>query len=76
MAIIRNITIPLLMPTITFVLVTGLIGGLQVFLQRCMYCWDLLSALLHATRTVVVHLYERAFTYYRWDMLLLAFILL
>jgi multiple sugar transport system permease protein len=63
-----HITIPLLRPAITFVIVVGMIGALQVFIP--MYVLDVPlggvgSGPLNSTRTIVVHLYERAFTYYQ-----------
>jgi len=63
--LLKNITIPLLMPTITFVLVTGLIGSLQVFTEMYVLLGSPGSGPLHATRTIVVHLYERAFSYFQ-----------
>lgn len=63
--LLRHITIPLLMPTITFVLVTGLIGSLQVFTEMYVLLGSPGSGPLDATRTIVVHLYERAFTYFQ-----------
>jgi len=63
--LLKNITIPLLMPTITFVLVTGLIGSLQVFTEMYVLVGSPGSGPLNATRTIVVHLYERAFTYFQ-----------
>jgi ABC-type sugar transport system permease subunit len=63
--LLRHITIPLLMPTITFLLVTGLIGSLQVFTEMYVLLGSPGSGPLHATRTIVVHLYERAFTYFQ-----------
>jgi len=57
-----RITLPLLKPTVTFVLVIGVIGSLQVFAP--MYVLAQGSGPLNSTRTIVVHLYERAFTYF------------
>ncbi len=61
----RNITIPLLMPTITFVLVTGVIGSFQAFTEMFALLGSPGSGPLHSTRTIVVHLYERAFSYFQ-----------
>jgi len=61
----RNITIPLLMPTITFVLVTGVIGSLQVFTEMFVLLGTPGSGPLDSTRTIVVHLYQRAFSYFQ-----------
>ncbi len=61
-----KITLPLLMTTITFCVTIGTIGTIQVFTEIfVMTGQSQLSAggPLHATRTIVFHLYERAF---RW----------
>lgn len=55
---IMRITLPLLMPTITFLVVTGMIANLQVFTQ--------IFVMTHggpgeATRTLAYHLYETGF---------------
>lgn len=63
--LLRHITIPLLMPTITFVLVTGVIGTLQVFTEMFVLLGSPGSGPLNSTRTIVVHLYERAFSYFQ-----------
>lgn len=58
----RRITIPLLKPTMTFVLVIGVIGSLQAFTEMFVMAQ---GGPLHATRTIVYHLYERAFEYFQ-----------
>ena len=55
---ITRITLPLLMPTMTFLIVTGMINNLQVFTQ--------IFVMTHggpgdATRTLAYHLYETGF---------------
>lgn len=59
----RFITIPLLQPTMIFVLVTGLIGGMQVFTP--MYVMTQ-GGPANVTKTIVFHLYEKAFSTYRF----------
>lgn len=59
----RHITIPLLQPTMIFVLVTGLIGGMQVFTP--MYVMTQ-GGPVNTTKTIVYHLYERAFSALRF----------
>ncbi|GAB4437828.1 MAG: sugar ABC transporter permease [Anaerolineae bacterium] len=59
----RGITIPLLQPTMVFVLVTGLIGGMQVFTP--MYVMTQ-GGPVNATKTIVFHLYQKAFTLFRF----------
>lgn len=61
---VRYITIPLLRPTTVFVLVTGLIGGLQVFTQMHVLTGGT-GGPLNSARSLVYHLYERAFSYYQ-----------
>ena len=68
--IFRKITIPLIFPAITFVAVTGMIRAMQVFTEmHVMMSQNHMgigaSGPLDSTRTVVVHLYERAFSRYR-----------
>lgn len=60
--LLTKITIPLLRPTIVFVLVIGTIYGFQVFTE--MYLMTA-GGPLHTTRTIVLHLYERAFDYFQ-----------
>ena len=61
----KNITLPLLMPTITFIIVLGTIASLQVFTQMYVLLGAPGSGPLNSTRTIVVHLYDRAFSYYQ-----------
>ncbi|MCZ7544249.1 MAG: sugar ABC transporter permease [Anaerolineae bacterium] len=59
----RGITIPLLQPTMVFVLVTGLIGGMQVLTP--MYVMTQ-GGPLNATKSIVYHLYNQAFLLLRF----------
>ncbi|OQA46162.1 MAG: Lactose transport system permease protein LacF [Chloroflexi bacterium ADurb.Bin325] len=59
----RHITIPLLQPTMIFVLATGIIGGMQVFAP--MYVMTQ-GGPANMTKPFVYHLYEKAFTLYRF----------
>jgi multiple sugar transport system permease protein len=61
--IFRHITVPLLQPTLVFVLVTGVIGGLQVFTP--MYIMTS-GGPVNSTKTIVYLLYDKAFTIYRF----------
>ncbi len=55
---LRYITIPLLQPTTILVLITGLIGGMQVFTPM----WVMTQGgPVNSTRTIVFHLYSKAF---------------
>lgn len=56
--VFRHITLPLLMPTTAFVMITAVIGCLQVF--EPMYVMTQ-GGPLYATTTIVYHLYMRAF---------------
>ncbi len=58
-----HITVPLLQPTLIFVLVTGIIGGMQAFTQ--MYVMTQ-GGPANMTKTLVYHLYEKAFSIYRF----------
>ncbi len=58
-----NITIPLLKPTILFVLVTSLIASSKVFAEIFVMTE---GGPLNATRTIVFHIYEEGFFY--WNM--------
>ncbi len=53
-----HITLPLLNPVITFVLVTGLIGGFNVFQQVYLMTQ---GGPLDSTRVLVLHIYQYAF---------------
>ncbi len=55
-----NITIPLLRPTFVYLLITGFIGGFQVFDQLYV-----MSGPLNSTRGFIELLYTRAFSYYQ-----------
>ncbi len=59
---IRHITVPLLRPTIVFILITGVIGSLQAFTQ--MYVLTK-GGPINSTLTIVYHLYIRAFEFFR-----------
>lgn len=59
----RFITLPLLRPTIMFLLITRMIGSLQVFSP--MYVMTN-GGPIDATRTIVLHLYEQAFNFFRF----------
>lgn len=56
----RNITLPLLTPTTFFVLVISIIGSLQVF-DAVLVLTD--GGPANATRTIVYHIWERAFVF-------------
>ena len=56
------ITIPLLRPTFIFLLITGFIGGLQVFDQLYVMAGN---GPLNSTRGFIQLLYQRAFSYYQ-----------
>jgi multiple sugar transport system permease protein len=60
---LRYITVPLLQPTMIFVVITGMIGGMQVFTQ--MYIMTR-GGPANTTTTIVQHLYEKAFFVYRF----------
>jgi multiple sugar transport system permease protein len=62
-ALFRRITLPLLQPTLIFVLVTGVIGGLQVFTP--MYIMTQ-GGPVNMTKTIVYLLYDKAFGVYRF----------
>lgn len=54
----RHVTVPLLRPVVTFVSVIGVINGFQAFSEM----WVMTrGGPLHSTRTIVLHLYQRAF---------------
>lgn len=59
----RHVTLPLLRPTLTFVAVTGVIGALQVFTS--MYILTQ-GGPVNSTRSIVYHLYDKAFGIYRF----------
>lgn len=61
---IRHITIPLLRPTTVFVLITGVIGGLQAFTQMYVLTGGS-GGPLDSARTLVFHLYEKAFDFFQ-----------
>jgi multiple sugar transport system permease protein len=57
-----HITIPLLQPTIVFVLITGFIGAFQAFTEMFIMTR---GGPMYSTTTIVMHLYERAFEYFQ-----------
>lgn len=61
--LLRHITVPLLRPTLVFLLITNLIGSLQVF--GSMYVMTR-GGPVDATRSIVFHLYENAFGTFRF----------
>lgn len=61
---VRHITIPLLRPTLVFLLVTGMISGLQVFTQMHVLTGGT-GGPLDSARSLVHHLYEKAFSFYQ-----------
>ena len=60
-----RITLPLLRPTMTFVLVTGIIGALQVFGPIYVMTQGP-GGPLHRTRTLVLYQYQTAFLSFQW----------
>jgi multiple sugar transport system permease protein len=58
-----HITIPLLRPTMIFVLITGVIGSMQVFTP--MYIMTE-GGPVNSTKTMVFHLFDKAFSTYRF----------
>ncbi len=60
-----HITLPLLRPTLTFVLVTGVIGSLQVFGPVYVMTQGP-GGPLNRTRTMVLHQYQTAFLSFQW----------
>ncbi len=59
----RHITLPLLRPTMIFVIITGVIGSLQAFAS--MYVMTK-GGPVNATRTIVYVLYDQAFSNFRF----------
>ncbi len=59
----RYITLPLLRPTLLFVAVTGVIGSMQAFTAMFLMTQ---GGPLNSTRTMVYHLYDKAFKLYRF----------
>ncbi len=57
-----HITIPLLQPTIVFVLITGFINAFQAFTEMFILTR---GGPMYSTTTIVMHLYERAFEYFQ-----------
>jgi multiple sugar transport system permease protein len=58
----RNVTLPLLSPVIFFVVITGFIGGFQVFTSAYVAT---AGGPANSTRFFVLHLYDTAFSYFR-----------
>lgn len=61
----RHVTLPLLRPTVTFILITGVIGALQVFGPIYVMTQGP-GGPLHRTRTLVLYEYETAFLTFQW----------
>jgi multiple sugar transport system permease protein len=61
-SLFRHITLPLLQPTLLFVVITGVINGLQVIVPMFVITQ---GGPANATRSVVLHLYEKAFFGYQ-----------
>ena len=57
-----NITLPLLRPTLVFVLVTSIIGSFQIFDTIAV---TTLGGPVDSTRTIVWYIYESSFEYYK-----------
>jgi multiple sugar transport system permease protein len=57
-----NITLPLLRPTLVFVLVTSIIGSFQIFDTIAV---TTLGGPVNSTRSIVWYIYESSFEYYR-----------
>lgn len=60
-----SITMPLLAPVITFVLITSLIGGMQIFDIPYILRMGLAGESGQAVTTTVIYLYDRGFRYHR-----------
>ncbi|HEY3080634.1 MAG TPA: sugar ABC transporter permease [Chloroflexota bacterium] len=58
----RHITLPLLSPVLFFVVITGFIGGFQVFTPAYIAT---AGGPANSTRFFVLHLYDNAFTFFR-----------
>lgn len=61
--ILRHVSAPLLQPTTMFVVITGVIGALQAFVQFFVMTG---GGPGNSTRVVVLYLYEKAFDSYRF----------
>jgi multiple sugar transport system permease protein len=61
----RHITLPLLRPTLAFILITGVIGALQVFGPIYVMTQGP-GGPLNRTRTIVLYEYETAFLSFQW----------
>lgn len=61
----RHITMPLLRPTLAFILITGVIGSLQIFGPIYVMTQGP-GGPLHRTRTLVLYQYETAFKSFQW----------
>ena len=62
----RNITWPLVSPVTFYLLITGLIGGFQVFVEVLVMVPN--GGLNYSAATVVFYLYDKAFGNNRWVM--------
>jgi multiple sugar transport system permease protein len=58
----RHVTLPLLQPTMLFVIITGMINSLQIIVPMFVITQ---GGPANATRSVVLHLYEKAFFGYQ-----------
>jgi multiple sugar transport system permease protein len=58
----RHVTLPLLSPVLFFVVITGFIGGFQVFTSAYVAT---AGGPANSTRFFVLHLYDTAFSYFR-----------
>jgi multiple sugar transport system permease protein len=61
-AAFRHVTLPLLSPVLFFVVITGFIGGFQVFTSAYVAT---AGGPANSTRFFVLHLYDSAFSYFR-----------
>ena len=61
-AAFRHVTLPLLSPVLFFVVITGFIGGFQVFTSAYVAT---AGGPANSTRFFVLHLYDTAFSYFR-----------
>jgi len=61
----RHLTMPLLRPTLAFILITGVIGSLQIF-GPIYVMTEGPGGPIHRTRTLVLYQYETAFKSFQW----------
>ena len=62
----RFVTLPGIRNTITFVLIMGTIGGLQVFAEPLTYGGSYIGGSSRQFSTLTLYLFEKAFLDYRW----------